>query len=436
MRLKSNGLIKAFLLVLGICLAISGCALFSNSPPVGQIAASPARGVSPLRVLLDAASSYDADGHITRWSWDFGDGQNGDGESISHVFTNPGIYLVRLTVRDNRWATSVSTTLIEVVESNEPPVARIAVHPASGSAPLSVVLDGTGSSDSDGTIESWTWDFGDGAGGVGSIVSHRYTQPGTYVATLTVSDDLSGIGKVSARIVVSKATPFLRQYEWDYAGRHFNWTVSIPSSLYYEYAGRVRGAWDQRDYDDYVLDPLDDDYLEDLVDWIQAEVGTDFYTTVECLFHFVQAAIDYAYDPLWYEYPRYPVETLVDETGDCEDTAILYASLVRTLGSGAMLAAVDTNHDGTVDHMITLVPVSQAYADATVCANGCVKSFWTYGGQLYAFAETTGEPDLMGYYFELGCAPWGLTAIDFKITWDVSRVSVNPHIERWDPQLP
>ena len=96
-----------------------------------------------------------------------------------------------------------------------------------------------------------------------------------------------------------------------------------------------------------------------------------------------------------------------------------------------MLVAVDTDHDGSIDHMVTLVPVSQAYADAAACDHGCVSSFWTYGSQLYAFAETTGEPDLAGYYFALGCDPWGLTAIDFKIAWDVSSITVEPKIEKW-----
>lgn len=421
------------ILLLFLVLALGGCAFFTNLPPVASITVSSTRGQAPFEVQFHAQASYDSDGHITRWNWDFGDGEDGSGESVTHRFSDPGTYLVRLTVRDNRRATSVATTVIEVVAFNEPPTAKMAFKPISGQAPLYVVFDGTSSTDEDGSIEAWSWDFGDGETASGSIVSHRYMVPGTYTVTLTVSDDLSGTGTSSAEVIVSNATPFLRQYEWDYAGRHFNWTVSIPSSLYYEYAGRVRGGWDQRDYDDYVLDPLDDDYLEDLVDWIQAEVGTDFYTTAECLFHFVQAAIDYAYDPLWYEYPRYPVETLVDETGDCEDTAILYASLVRTLGAGAMLVAVDTDHNGVADHMITLVPVSQAYADATVCTHGCVNSFWTFGGQLYAFAETTGEPNLMGYYFELGCDPWGLTEIDFKITWDVSSITVNPKIQKWEP---
>lgn len=436
MKLMKGKTAATLMLCTLICVAVGGCFLFSNVSPVARLNASSTRGSVPLEVQLDALLSYDPDGHITRCNWDFGDGDTGTGLSVTHRFSEAGTYLVRLSVRDNRGATSVATTSIEVVAFNELPIATITMTPPSGAAPLMVRFDAEGSTDVDGLIESWTWDFGDGGSASGSIVSHGYTQSGTYTVRLTVTDDLQGEGTATVKIVVANPGPFLRQYEWDYDGRHFNRTVSLPSSLYYEYQQRFRGGWNNRDYDEYVLDPLDDSYLAGLVDWIQTQVGTDFYDTVECAFNFVQAAINYAYDPAWYEYPKYPIETLVDETGDCEDTAILYASLVRTLGAGAMLAAVDTVNDGTIDHMIALVPVSQAYADAVTCTHGCTSSFWTYGSQLYAVAETTGEPNLMGYYFQLGCDPWGLTAVDFKITWDVS--SLTPRIvpQKWEPFPP
>jgi PKD repeat protein len=418
---------------LAVCFSLGGCALFSNLPPVGSFDASRTRGSIPLDVRFDASSSYDQDGHITRWDWDFGDGGTDTGPIVIHRFVDPDTYLVRLSVRDNRRATSVTTISIEVVKSNEPPVAEITITPPQGQALQLITFDASGSTDEDGKIEEWAWDLGDGHQESGELITHRYMTPGTYTVQLVVRDGLQGEDIATAEIVITESSSLVRHFQWDYATRHFNWTVSIPSALYYEYRARRRGDWDQRDYDDYVLDPLDDEYLESLVNWIQAEVGTDFYDTVECAFNFVQAAITYSYDPRWYEYPRYPIETLVDETGDCEDTAILYASLVRTLGAGAMLVAVDTNHDGTVDHMITLVPVSQAYADTVTCTHGCTSSFWTYGSQLYAFAETTGEPDLAGYYFQLGCDPWGLTAVDFKITWDVSSLTPRIMPQRWEP---
>jgi chitodextrinase len=395
--------------------------------------ASRTRGSIPLDVEFDASASYDPDGRITRWAWDFGDGERERGATVTHRFLEPGVYQVRLSVRDNRGTTSNSSVLIEVAEFNQSPIAEMVCAPQTGEAPLLVVFDGSGSSDEDGWIEGWSWDFGDGQVGYGSTASYRYSIPGTYTVVLTVTDDLLAEASVEREVVVSAPGPFVRRFRWKYAGREIDWTMSIPSELYYEYRSRLRGLWGDRDYDEYVLDPLDDAYLESLVDWIQSQVGTDFYTTVECAFNFVQGAIDYTYDRSGFEYPRYPIETLVDETGDCEDTAILYASLVRTLGTGAMLVAVDTNHDGTVDHMITLVPVSQAYADTVPCTHGCISSFWTYDSQLYAFAETTGEPDLAGYYFQLGCDPWGLTAVDFKITWDVSSLTPKIMPQRWEP---
>ncbi|MCK5827221.1 PKD domain-containing protein, partial [Candidatus Bipolaricaulota bacterium] len=267
---------------------------------------------------FNAVASYDPDGYITQWNWDFGDGESDTGPTVTHRFIAPGTYSVELSIRDNRRATSEATVTIEVVEFNKPPSAKMTLTPLSGEAPLLVTFNAAESTDADGKIEEWTWDFGDGEQGSGSLVFHRYMDAGTYTVRLTVSDDSLDEDTISAEIVISESRPFQRYFEWDYASRHFDWTVSLPSALYYEYQGRLRGPWVQRDYDEYVLDPLDDEYLESLVDWIQTQVGTDFYATAECAFNFVQGAIDYSYDRSGFEYPRYPIETLVDGTGDCE----------------------------------------------------------------------------------------------------------------------
>jgi PKD repeat protein len=72
---------------------------------------------------------------------------------------------------------------------NEAPVAQASASPTTGEAPLEVSFDGSGSSDTDGTIVSYAWDFGDGATGTGAVVSHTYGAAGSYAATLTVTDD-------------------------------------------------------------------------------------------------------------------------------------------------------------------------------------------------------------------------------------------------------
>jgi subtilisin family serine protease len=68
---------------------------------------------------------------------------------------------------------------------NVAPTAEIAIN-CEG---LTCTFDASGSSDSDGTITSYAWNFGDGTAGSGESTTHSYTQPGTYSVTLTVTDD-------------------------------------------------------------------------------------------------------------------------------------------------------------------------------------------------------------------------------------------------------
>ena len=84
---------------------------------------------------------------------------------------------------------------------NESPVA---VPTASGSGPVS--FDGSGSSDPDGPISGYSWDFGDGTSAVGAKVTHHYAKPGTYTATLTVRDNLWGGVTASASVPVTVTT--------------------------------------------------------------------------------------------------------------------------------------------------------------------------------------------------------------------------------------
>jgi PKD repeat protein len=74
---------------------------------------------------------------------------------------------------------------------NIAPVASFTAVPASGPAPLAVAFDASGSTDVDGTIASYLWDFGDTQTDSGVLVSHSYTQTESkvYTVVLTVADD-------------------------------------------------------------------------------------------------------------------------------------------------------------------------------------------------------------------------------------------------------
>lgn len=76
---------------------------------------------------------------------------------------------------------------------NTPPTAVIAQSGAGPAAPVSVTLDGSGSTDPDGSIASWAWELGDGGTASGSIVTHTYTQAGRYTVRLTVTDNQGAV---------------------------------------------------------------------------------------------------------------------------------------------------------------------------------------------------------------------------------------------------
>jgi len=103
MRLR--GVMLALPLLMAVLVLLTGC-LETNSPPVASFAASPSSGTIPLSVSFNASSSYDSDGTIATYDWDFGDGGHGSGIIVAHTYTTAGAYTVNLTVRDNVGATA------------------------------------------------------------------------------------------------------------------------------------------------------------------------------------------------------------------------------------------------------------------------------------------------------------------------------------------
>lgn len=91
-----------------------------------------------------------------------------------------------------------------VQPANQEPMAIISATPTIGEAPLTVSFDGGGSSDADGSISSYDWNFGDGAVGSGMSVDHTYTNTGQFTAVLTVTDDAGST--VSASVMITNQT--------------------------------------------------------------------------------------------------------------------------------------------------------------------------------------------------------------------------------------
>ncbi len=99
-----------------------------NTVPTAVIDASALTGQAPLEITFSAASSFDPDGQIVDWAWDFGDGSGSALMAPSHTYDTAGSYTVRLTVGDEYGATA-TTEVGVVVES--PPVVAVSASVAS-----------------------------------------------------------------------------------------------------------------------------------------------------------------------------------------------------------------------------------------------------------------------------------------------------------------
>ncbi len=185
-----------------------------NIPPNAKITASALEGTAPATISFSGSSSRDSDGTISGYHWSIDNGASGDGADWSYEFTQAGTYQVTLTVTDDKGASATDSVTVTIGE-NALPQADIQADTLAGKAPLSVRFDGSGSSDPDGQIESWTWDFGDGTSAQGASASHVFAE-GTYQVTLTVTDNSGASGTASVTVnVESNSDPVITDFHAD-----------------------------------------------------------------------------------------------------------------------------------------------------------------------------------------------------------------------------
>ncbi len=176
----------------------------SSTDPTAVIAVDTNLGDVPLAVAFDAAGSSDPDGSIVGYQWDFGDGATASGAAVTHQYATAGHYEVTLSVVDDAGNSGVDHVGVVAGAGilNTAPLAMASATPTSGAAPLQVTFDGSGSTDAEGPLTGHTWAFGDGAIATGVTATHTYEEPGTYTASLTVTD---GDGLTDTDTVIVRA---------------------------------------------------------------------------------------------------------------------------------------------------------------------------------------------------------------------------------------
>ncbi len=145
-------------------------------------------------------TSTDSDGTIASRSWNFGDGTTSTASNPSKTYATGGTYTVVLTATDNAGAASSKTSPVTVVVPNVPPTANFTF----AATDLTVAFTDT-STDSDGTIASRSWNFGDGTTSTVTNPSKTYAGSGTYTVTLTVTDNSGASNAKSSSVTVNAA---------------------------------------------------------------------------------------------------------------------------------------------------------------------------------------------------------------------------------------
>jgi len=158
-------------------------------PPIAAFTVSANTGEAPFSVTLDASTSTD-DGSITDYNWTISDGRIKSGRKITLAFNSAGTYTINLAVVDNQGvqSTDIAQETIIVTEAIPDPLAPTAVMKITAIEGLTVYVDGSQSTDSDGSIIEYAWTVGD------KVIFDKTTPfsfdiEGEYVISLTVTDD-------------------------------------------------------------------------------------------------------------------------------------------------------------------------------------------------------------------------------------------------------
>jgi len=204
----------------------------------------------------------------------------------------------------------------------------------------------------------------------------------------------SEVSNLQSRLDNIMGITVTQHYEWVYGTwlweERYQWDLPIPMSLYCEYYERPRPtSWSN--WVSMAKDSSDDYYIDQMIQKINAAAIREGFTEkekVNFVISFVQS-LPYTEDDVttpWNEYPRYPIETLFDRGGDCEDTSILVAALLDRLGYDVAL----------------LILLYEDHAAVGVSIEGVYGSYYEHEGEKYFYLETTGDDWTIGQipYFE------------------------------------
>jgi PKD repeat protein len=186
-----------------------------NLPPIADLSAGePYQGFINSEITFNGSLSYDPDGYITMWHWDFGDETNGTGETTIHSYATAGTYTANLTVTDNDGATNTSQTTVVISIPNRPP------SPPEIDGPTQCFIHTrysytAVSTDEDNDTIKYLVDWGDGTtdeseflpSGIPFSINHTWYAEGNYTVVVTATDGQTSSSSELLVVIEKKPVP-------------------------------------------------------------------------------------------------------------------------------------------------------------------------------------------------------------------------------------
>jgi chitodextrinase len=168
----------------------------TNQLPVADASLSEKTGFVGALLVFNGSRSYDRDGYLTKWSWDFGDGTNGTGERTMHFYQALGIYTVILTVTDDSGSTATNTISVEIGTANWPPTKPVVNGTRTGTKNHPYIYS-MYSIDADNDFVQYSVNWGDGKQNISRFLpngttwsmAHSWNTPGKYQIITKTTDN-------------------------------------------------------------------------------------------------------------------------------------------------------------------------------------------------------------------------------------------------------
>ncbi len=175
-----------------------------DNAPVANISIDSKTGFIGETIVFDGSNSYDEEGNITSWEWDFGDGTISSGSKVSHKYQKTDLYSVSLTVRDESNNSDSCQVSIQIVQPNRPPEMIIFSGLTNGSVNIPYEYSFS-ANDADNDSMYFVIDWGDGSNSTKSdmveqnksiSLSHSWDEPGVYLISVYAIDSENATSSV------------------------------------------------------------------------------------------------------------------------------------------------------------------------------------------------------------------------------------------------